>query len=67
MALHPNDRPNSVAEWHAALTGASSTPLQNQSAESSAATFRADVQANAWLIATAALLLGWALYLTFGG
>ncbi len=62
MALHPNDRPPSVAAWHAALTDPA--PVR---AAASGSDWLVQVRRNAVLLAVAAGLMGWALYLTFGG
>jgi len=67
MALHPKDRPPSVTVWQAAIAG--DAPVPHSAAEISVPDVPlADrLRQNAPLIAIAAVLLVWALWLTFGG
>jgi serine/threonine-protein kinase len=72
LALHPHERPNSVQEWQAALTGRSDPPAIAafpRTPESSAGVqtvWLPILRQNLWLVGIALVLLIVALALTFG-
>ena len=66
MALHPHERPGSVAEWQALLSGQAAPDAPGAAEQRAPGGWRFALRENLWLVGVAVVLLALALAMTFG-